>query len=81
MPTLPAAPEVPEGPIERVSGAIRRAGAAIGVDTRVPFRVMVLFATSVVCLSLAPTPWAQVGLVATFGLALDWIRMRSRPGS
>jgi hypothetical protein len=78
MPTLPAAPEAPAGPVERVGAAIRGVGAAIGADSRVNFRVMLLFATSVVCLTFAPTPWAQVGVVAVLGLALDWIRSRSR---
>ena len=79
MPTLPAAPEVPEGPAERIGAAMRRAGAAIGVDRHVSVRALVCFVAVTVAIAVDDAMWADVvGMLGVIGLALDWMR---RPGS
>ena len=78
MPTLPEREERPSLP-ERTAGALRRAGAAIGADARVPLRLMIFLLVSVLAMSTAPTPWVQVGVVALLGIALDIARMRRVP--
>lgn len=79
MPTLPEDPEPVEGPAARARAVVQRAGAVMGADSWVVVWAALLFVVIVVCLSLAPSPWAQVGLGATFLLALVLLRVRSRP--
>jgi len=58
---------------------VRRVGAAIGADGRVTLRLMVFLTAAVIGSSTAPTPWAQVALVALLGIAIDIARMRRAP--
>lgn len=77
MPTLPYPPEPPAGPAEKIGDAMRRVGAAVGVDARVNVRVLVFLAMAALGASMAPAPWAQIALVSLIGLALDWARKRA----
>jgi hypothetical protein len=75
MPTLPLIEEPPTR-TERVVGAAKRIGAAVGADHRVTVRVMVFLALAVLGSSQAPFPWAQIALLAVLGIGLDIARTR-----
>lgn len=72
MPTLPDAPEPPPTLPDRIGVVARRASAGIGV----PIRGLIFFTVIVIAISMAPTPWAQIGLVGTLFAALDWVRIQ-----
>lgn len=74
MPTMPEAPEPPPRLPDRIGAVAQRASASIGV----PIRGLIFFSVVLVAVSLAPQPWAQIGLVGTLWAALDWMRVRVR---
>ena len=76
MPTLPEAPEPPAGRAERAGNAIRRAGAAIGADARVPLRLMIFLVTGSISAGFAPEPWSIISFISLLGITLDIARMR-----
>jgi hypothetical protein len=73
MPTLPVEQERPQWS-DRVGEAARRTRAAIGADTRITVRLLILFIAAALGSSMAPIPWAQIALVALIGIALDVAR-------
>lgn len=77
MPTLPDVEE-PPSPGERIGTALRRAGAAVGADARVSFRVLVALAALGIAASTGPFPAPQVAAVALVILSIDWARTRLR---
>lgn len=76
MPTLEGDPPPGPGYIDRAAVAVRRAGAVIGADARVPFRLLLTLAVAAACASTAPTPFGQIAVVAVVLIALDVARMK-----
>lgn len=75
MPSLPPVEERPSL-LDRSAVAGRRVAYAVGADARVSLRVLVFLVVAALAVSFAPVPWAQLGLIALVGLALDWARTK-----
>jgi len=74
MPTLESTEPEPTDHWDRVARIAQSATHALGADHRVRLRVILCMALAVVCIAMAPLPWAAIGTVAMLVLALDWTR-------
>lgn len=79
MPSLPM-PEDKPGMIDRAALGARRAASAVGADARVSIRALICLLVAGVSISLAPAPWAAIGMAALLILALDWARTKRGTG-
>jgi hypothetical protein len=75
VPILPELPEDPPTPIVRVRDATIR--GLTGTGSAALARVTALLLAVVVCLTMAPSPWSQVGIVATLLVLVEVARKRT----